>query len=142
MPNFPDPSSGYPDPSSGFWSQIPALMKVFIVIFAVLFVSAIVRSVVFTARRRRMLKNAGFSPMMASVQMQTRLANSALLSPPPGPGQATGPADSIPFGAAPFAAAPAARSVEERLAEVQSLHDRGVITSDELHEARLKIISG
>jgi p-aminobenzoyl-glutamate transporter AbgT len=64
--------------------SLPTPMVVFIAIFCVLFVATVIRIAVFTARRRRILRSAGLSPMMAPVQMEAMLAQSALLSPPVG----------------------------------------------------------
>jgi hypothetical protein len=97
-------------------------MVVFIVIFCVLFVAALIRGIVFTARRRRILKDAGLSPMMAPVQMEARLAQSAMLAPVAGQPEP-------------------AKPLEQRLAELDDLRDRGVITEEERAAARAKILA-
>ena len=164
----------YPDPSSGFFSGVPTLFTVSFILFAVLFVAAIARGVVYRIRRRCVLRDAGLDPMLTDVQMQARAARGTLVSPPPAPGQlpVLGTPGAAPPSAAgqppvlgtPGAAPPSAagqlpvlgtsgavppsspppgpdRTIERKLAHLQDLFDRGVITSDELHEARLKIIS-
>jgi flagellar biosynthesis/type III secretory pathway M-ring protein FliF/YscJ len=110
-----------PDPSSfDTFSLATTLVKVAFVVVGLLFVFAVVRAIIYAPRRRKILRDAGLDPMTASVQMEARLANSALLAP----------------------AGPAAKTVEERLAELESLHGRGLISSEELHEARAKILAG
>jgi hypothetical protein len=107
-----------PDPGSP--DAFVTIIKIGFVVIPLLMVFAIIRSIIYGVRRRRILRDAGLSPMMAPAQMEARLANSALLA----------------------AANPVARSVEERLAELESLHARGVISAEELHEARAKILAG
>jgi hypothetical protein len=102
--------------------SLPTPIVVFIVIFCVLFVVGLVRGIVFTTRRRRILKDAGLSPMMAPVQMEAKLAQSALLSPAPG----------LPE---------VAKPLEQRLADLDDLRNRGVITEDERAAARAKILA-
>jgi hypothetical protein len=86
--------------------------------------------------RFTVLRSGGLNPFVARSQLEARLARSQLLAPPgdasatpPGGGPAT-PGDAQP-----------ARSVEERLAELERLYTSGVITSQELHEARLTILA-
>jgi cytochrome c-type biogenesis protein CcmH/NrfG len=107
-----------PDPSS--FDAVVTIVKIGFVVVPLLMVFAIIRAIIYGLRRRKILRDAGLSPMMAPVQMEARLANSALLTP----------------------ANPAAKTVEERLAELESLHGRGLISAEELHEARAKILAG
>lgn len=107
-----------PDQSS--FDAVATIVKVGFVVIPLLMVFAVVRAIVYGGRRRKILRDAGLSPMMAPVQMEARLANSALLAP----------ADSL------------AKTVEERLAELESLHGRGLISAEELHDARAKILAG
>jgi hypothetical protein len=111
MPGLPGQNSGLPTP-----------LIVFIIIFCVLFVAGLIRGIVFTARRRRILKSAGLSPMMAPVQMEARLAQSAMFAPAPG----------LPE---------LAKPLEQRPAELDDLRNRGVITEDERAAARAKILA-
>ena len=87
--------------------------------FGLLIAFAIIRRVIYIPKRRKILQDAGLDPRMAPVQLEARLASSALLAPAP----------------------PAAKTVEERLAELDSLHGRGLISSEELHQARAKILA-
>jgi hypothetical protein len=112
---MPDPNSF--DSSFGVFGTI---IKIGFVVIGLLFVCAIIRATIRGRRGRKILRDAGLDPMMARVQMEARLANSALLAP----------------------AKSTAKSVEERLAELESLHGRGLITGEELHEARAKILAG
>jgi hypothetical protein len=132
-----DVTGDYSDPSSGLFSAVPGglfsgvsiFFLVFFLLVAALIVVVFVRTGIYLARRRRVLREAGFDPMVAGVQMGARLANSALFNPPAPPGQA------------PAQPAEPERTVQQKLADLQDLFDRGVITSDELRAARLKIIS-
>jgi hypothetical protein len=90
---------------------IPGPFKAFIVIFAVLLVVAVIVGI----WRAVVLRRAGLNPLIADAQLEARLAGSQALSP--------------------------GRSAEDRLAELADLHERGVITDDELAAARLKVIS-
>ncbi len=91
---------------------IPGFFKVFIGIFIAVLVIAVVVSI----WRASVLRRAGLNPLTADVQLEARLANSQALKP--------------------------AKSIEERLAELGDLHQRGVISDEELAAARLKVISG
>ena len=64
------------------------------------------------------LRKGGLNPFVAREQLEARLAQSQLLSPPP-----------------------TAKTTEQRLTEVDDLHARGVITDEERAAARAKIIS-
>ena len=109
------------DPSSfDTFGLVGTFIKVAFVVVGLLFAIAIIRAIIYAPRRRKILRDAGLDPMMASVQMEARLANSALLAP----------------------AGSAAKTVEERLAELESLHGRGVISSEELRAARAKVLAG
>lgn len=106
-----------PDPS---FDTLTAIIEVAFVVVGLLFAVAIIRAIIYAPKRRKILRDAGLDPMIASVQMEAKLANSALLAP---------------LGSAP-------KTVEERLADLESLHGRGLISSEELHEARAKILAG
>jgi hypothetical protein len=66
-----------------------------------------------------MLRQGGLNPFVAREQIEARLAQSQLLQPPPAP-----------------------TSKEQRLAEIDDLYRRGVISADEHAARRTKIISG
>jgi hypothetical protein len=117
-----DQGAAMPDPSSfdNSFNLIGTFIKICFVVVGLLIVFAIIRTIIYGGRRRKILLDAGLDPRMASVQMEARLANSALLTP----------------------ANSAAKTVEERLAELESLHGRGLISAEELHEARAKVLDG
>ena len=93
-------------------SGIPTFFKVFIAILIV----ALVAGVISIIWRAVVLRRAGLNPLIADTQLEARLANSQALAP--------------------------AKPIEERLAELADLHQRGVISDEELAAARLKVISG
>ena len=110
-------------PDSSFDSSFDlyaTIIKIAFVVIGLLIVYGIIRGIIYAPRRRKILRDAGLNPMTASAQMEAKLANSALLAP----------------------AGSATRSVEERLTEMESLHQRGLISSEELHAARAKILAG
>ena len=111
-----------PDQSSfdSSFDLVSMFIKICFVVVGLLIVFAIIRAITYGGRRRKILLHAGLDPRMASVQMEARLANSALLTP----------------------ANSAAKTLEELLAELESLHGRGVISAEELHEARAKVLDG
>jgi hypothetical protein len=113
-----DQGASMPDPSS--FDLVATFIKIVFVVFGLLFVLAIVRGVIYAPRRRKILRDAGLNPMTASAQLEAKLASSALLAP----------------------AAAAQKTVEERLADLESLHGRGLISSEELHAARAKVLAG
>jgi len=91
---------------------IPVFFKVFIAIFIVLLVIAVITGI----WRAVVLRRAGLNPLIADTQLEARLADSQALTP--------------------------GRTIEERLAELAALHQRGVISDEEHAAARLKVISG
>jgi hypothetical protein len=76
------------------------------------------------------LRSGGLNPFVAREQLEARM-NQRLTTPTAPPPPATG-----------SPAAPAGKSIEQRLAELQDLHARGVITAEELAAGRAKIIGG
>jgi hypothetical protein len=65
------------------------------------------------------LRSGGLNPLIAREQLAARLNQSRLAEPPA-----------------------AEKPVEQRLAELEDLHERGVISDGELAAARAKIIAG
>ncbi|HSZ44708.1 MAG TPA: hypothetical protein VK823_05185 [Streptosporangiaceae bacterium] len=116
-----------PDGGSGFPGWFIALFVIFGVIILTGFIVAIARSI----WQFSVLRSGGLNPLVAKEQLEARL-NQRLTTPPAPPPPAT-PATP---------AAPAGKSIEQRLAELQDLHVRGVITADELAAGRAKIIGG
>lgn len=72
--------------------------------------------------RYSVLRSGGLNPFVAREQLEARLNQSQIMSPPPQPA--------------------AEKSIEQRLAELEDLHDRGVISDAELAAGRAKIIAG
>jgi len=96
-------------------SGIPGWFIAFFVFAAIVVVTGIAISV----WRFFVLRSGGLNPLIAREQLEAKLNRSQL------------------------AASPAAeKSVEHRLAELEDLHERGVICDAELAAARAKIIAG
>ncbi len=74
------------------------------------------------ARRFSVLRSGGLNPFIAREQLESRLNQSQMMSPPAQPA--------------------AEKSIEQRLAELEDLHDRGVISDAELAAGRAKTIAG
>lgn len=98
------------------------------VIIPIIIVLGIVFSVVTAVRKASVLRKAGLDPFTAEAQLLAQARNSQLLAPERA-------SDRAPE-------QPTDRSAEARLAEAQDLHDRGLITADELGEIRQRIIDG
>lgn len=77
----------------------------------------VVVGVISTVKRWRAAKDAGLDPLTADVQVLGRLHQSQMLAPPD-----------------------TRATTEQRLAEVEDLHRRGVITDDERAGARRRIL--
>jgi hypothetical protein len=90
----------------------------FIALFVVIAAAGIGTSI----WRFAVLRSGGLNPFVAREQLEARLNRSQMLSQPP-------PAEP-------------ARSVEQRLAELDDLHQRGVISDAELAAGRARIIAG
>ena len=95
---------------------LPTEMKVFLALFAVLFCTVVVFIITSTVRNARVLRKAGLDPLTAQSQLAARAGRSQLLSPH--------------------------RSLEERLAELDDLRERGVITAEEHAAARARALGG
>jgi hypothetical protein len=87
--------------------------------FIALFVIVGIVGIVGAIWRFSVLRSGGLNPFVAREQLEAKLAQSQVLTPP----------------------APQ-KSIEERLAEVDDLRNRGVITPEEHTAARAKIIAG
>lgn len=88
--------------------------------FIALFVIVAVAGVATTIWRMSVLRSGGLNPFVAREQLEARLNQSLQERPPEAAG----------------------RSIEQRLAELEDLHERGVISDAELTAARAKIIAG
>ena len=107
---------------------MPAGMTAAIVVFGIFFVGVIVAMVALSVHRFRKAKSQGIDLLTVDQDLAARLMQSEMLRP----------AD----GTAGAAAGGAAKSVEERLRELDDLHERGVISAEERAEARAKILGG
>lgn len=112
-------SFGYiePDPgsASSLFDNVDAVFSVGTPLFAMLFI-AVVGLIIFVAvRNYRKAKSAGFDPLTLETELMARAANSAMLAPE--------------------------KSLEDKLAELDSLHSRGIITRDEYLQARRDALS-
>ncbi|MFE6734281.1 SHOCT domain-containing protein [Microbacterium sp. NPDC057650] len=99
----------------------PVLIGLGFVLFGLLFVGFIVFLVIVIRRNWKTAKDAGYDPLTMETQMAAQVMNSELLRP---------------------AAAPAPAALEQRLAELDDLHRRGVITDAEHVAARASALQG
>ncbi|WP_159614512.1 SHOCT domain-containing protein [Glutamicibacter sp. JC586] len=100
-----------PSTGSTFIDTALALMPWLIGIFLVIFVAAVVFIIYAQVRNYQKAKSAGLDPLTLQTDMAARLAQSQVLAP--------------------------AKSIEAKLAELDQLRSRGVISSDEYAQARL-----
>jgi hypothetical protein len=100
-------------------SDTPGFPTGFIVLFVIVALIAVGGAI----WRAVVLSRGGLNPMVAKEQLEVRLAQSLK-------------------GAATPAAGQPAKTIEERLAELDDLHVRGVITAEELAVGRAKVIGG
>jgi hypothetical protein len=90
--------------------EMPTFMKIAFAVFAVFFVVVLAFIATGIARSRKVLRESGLDPMAAQAQIAARLAQGPLGTP--------------------------AQSLEQRLAELDDLHRRGLITTEEHAESR------
>lgn len=90
-------------------------------LFWVAFVGAAIFIVYSAVKNYRLARSRGYDPVTMETDMATRLMDSQLMQP---------------------AAQGAAGTVEERLTEIDGLHERGVISAEERAAARAKILGG
>jgi hypothetical protein len=102
-------------PSDFQGSPSPGIPGPFIALF-VIFAIVGVGSAIW---RFSVLRRGGLNPFVATEQIEAKLAQSRLLQPPP-----------------------TETTKEQRLAEIDDLYQRGVISADEHVAGRAKIISG
>ncbi|WP_426735163.1 SHOCT domain-containing protein [Glutamicibacter sp. 2E12] len=112
-------SFGYiePDPgsASSLFDNVDTVFSVGIPLFAMLFIAVIGLIIFVAVRNYRKAKSAGFDPLTLETELMARAANSAMLTPE--------------------------KSLEDKLAELDSLHSRGIITRDEYLQARRDALS-
>ena len=94
---------------------VEVLIVVIFVIFVFMFVGIVLFMALAAARSKRALEAGGLDPLAAEAQLAARAANSQLLAP--------------------------RRSLEDRLAELDDLRSRGVISEDEHATARAKALA-
>ncbi|MDL9980854.1 SHOCT domain-containing protein [Microbacterium candidum] len=94
-------------------------MGFLMILFMLLFAAMVVFVVVVAIRKWAVLRGAGIDPLTVDAQIAAKLVNSDVLK-----------------------GAPAPTSVEERLARLDDLERRGVITADERATARADILRG
>jgi len=99
----------------------PTWIPVVFVAFAVLVGVGLLIGIGSTIRRASILRKAGLSPMFAREQLEAQLAKNLRNAAAPTSGQP-------------------AKTTEERLAELEALYKRGVITAEELAVGRAKVI--
>lgn len=125
-PGFGDLTTGFPgSPDLESVETTVAGIAAFTGLFWFLFVAALAFGIYSGVKNYRLARRRGYDPVTMQTDMATRLMDSQLMQ-----------------SSAPPAAAVSAGTVEERLAEIDSLHERGVITADERAAARAKILGG
>jgi hypothetical protein len=90
--------------------DMPPFMKIAFAVFAVFFVVVLVVIATGIVRSRKVLRESGLDPLAAQAQLAVRLAQGPLGTP--------------------------AQSLEQRLAELDDLQRRGLITAEEHAEGR------
>jgi hypothetical protein len=93
------------------------------VIMMIIVVGGVILSVANAIWRARVLSRGGLNPFVAKEQLEVQLTNNLRNNAAPPP-------------------APPAKTIEERLVELDDLHERGVITDEERAAGRAKIIGG
>jgi hypothetical protein len=122
-PAFVDPT--FVDPSGGAFGSLFALVAVLVVI-------SVIVGVAMSVRRAAKLRDAGIDPLDPTTDLQIRYMQRTAPSP-----ETRRPTPDVP--PAP-AQAPTPRPVEERLAEIDRLHEAGTITAAERDAARARVI--
>jgi hypothetical protein len=90
--------------------EMPPFMKIAFAVFAVFFVVVLLFVATGIVRSRKVLRDSGLDPMAAQAQLAARIAQGPLGTP--------------------------AQSLEQRLAELDDLHRRGLLTAEEHAEGR------
>jgi len=102
------------------FDEMPGFMDIAFVAFGVLFVAAVIFIIVVAVRNARAAKNAGYDPLTMQTDITAQVMRSELMRPAGSP----------------------QRPLEERLAELDDLHARGVISDDEHATARASALAG
>ncbi|WP_336245121.1 SHOCT domain-containing protein [Paeniglutamicibacter quisquiliarum] len=110
---------GYVDPDPDFlpggMGGVFEAIPVFMVIFAIVFIGIVAFVIFVWIRNYKASKNAGMDIFTLETDLATRAANSQMFAP--------------------------RQTREQKLAELEGLLARGVITRDEYTQARLKILT-
>ncbi|QIK82662.1 hypothetical protein [Sanguibacter sp. HDW7] len=125
-PGFEDFVPGFPGESDFESIQTTAVgISAAVGIFWVIFIGVAAWGIYVVVKNYRLAKSRGYDPVTMETDMATRLMDSQIMQP-----------------AAPTAAASGAApaTVEERLVEIDGLHERGVISAEERAAARAKIL--
>lgn len=93
---------------------VGGVFALFFVVFAIVFVGVLALIITSVLRSRRVLKDAGLDPLAAEAEMVALAAHSRVLAPQ--------------------------RTLESRLAELDDLAARGVISADEHAAARARAL--
>jgi len=104
-----------------FFDTGPDLSAVF-VLFGLLFAGVVIFIIVVAVRKWNVAKEAGYDPLTMDTQIAAQVGRSALLRP----------SDAVSE----------RPSIEQRLAELDDLHARGVISDAEHVAARAKALEG
>lgn len=115
------------DTDTGFFDATIAGIPLVFVVFLVFLLAVVGGIVAVIIKNYRYAKSRGYDPLTMETEMAARLMESQLMQP-----------------GSPSETAPAASTgtVEERLAEIDGLHERGVISAEERAAARAKILGG
>jgi membrane protease subunit (stomatin/prohibitin family) len=100
-------------------STAPGFPTGFIVLFVIVAIVAVGGAI----WRAVILSRGGLNPLVAKEQLEVQLAKNLQ-------------------GSATAASSQPAKTIEERLAELNELHERGIITAAELAAGRAKVIGG
>src|SRR5690606_17667234 len=104
-----------------FFDDVPDFSAL-LVLFGLLFAGVVIYGVVVAVRKWNVAKEAGYDPLTMDTQIAAQVGRSALLRPSD--------------------ASTERRSIEQRLAELDDLHVRGVISDAEHVAARAKALEG
>jgi len=99
--------------------ELPGYFVAFLVLFGIAFVAVVIVMIVSVTKNVRVARRGGMDPWTTQSELAVRAANSQLLAP-----------------------AAATQTIEQRLAEVDDLARRGVISADEHAAARARILAG
>ena len=100
----------------GLFAGTGVIMIGFFILFGILFVGILAFIIIAIVRNAQKARQAGYDPLTMQTELTTKAMSSELLQP--------------------------AKTVEQRLAELDDLRARGVITDEERDAARAEILRG